>query len=108
MSEQIDYEVGSGNVFTDLGFERPEEELAKARMALRINEIIKEQDLTQKEAAKLLGIDQPKVSALKNGRLEGFSLERLISFLTALNLDVDIIIHPKAADKPSGSINVLF
>jgi predicted XRE-type DNA-binding protein len=71
----------SGNVFADLGLARPEERLAKAGLALEIERIIRKRGLTQAEAGKILGIDQPKVSALRRGRLGGFSVERLIRFL---------------------------
>ena len=95
MSEKADYTVGSGNVFKDLGFDRPEEELAKSDLAIQVNKIIGQKGWTQKKAAGVLGIDQPKVSALKNGRLAGFSIERLLSFLRALDRDIDIVVRPK-------------
>lgn len=69
---------GSGNVFADLGFAEPEEELAKVQLAYRIQGIIKERRLTQTAAAALMGLDQPKVSALLNGRLANFSSGRLM------------------------------
>jgi predicted XRE-type DNA-binding protein len=74
MSEKAEYTVGSGNAFKDLGFDRPEEELAKSDLAIQINKIIEQMGWTQKKAATVLGIDQPKISALKNGRLGGFFL----------------------------------
>jgi len=95
MSEKSNYTVGSGNVFKDLGFEKPEEELAKSDLAIQINKIIDQKGWKQKKAAQILGIDQPKISALKNGRLGGFSIERLLAFLRALDQDIDIIIRPK-------------
>ena len=60
---------GSDNVFADLGFAAPEEELNKAQLASHIRQIIKRRRLTQAAAAALMEIDQPKVSALLNGRL---------------------------------------
>ena len=78
---ESDYTVSSGNVFADLGVPNPEEALAKAELAHKIIVLIRERGLTQVQAAKLLGIDQPKVSALIRGRLTGFSLERLMRFL---------------------------
>lgn len=101
-----DYVRGSGNVFKDLGFENPEEELAKARLASMIYDIIEERGLRQAEAAKILGIDQPKVSALKNGRLGGFSMERLFSFLGKLDRDIEIVIRERPKDKPSTEISI--
>jgi predicted XRE-type DNA-binding protein len=84
---------GSGNVFADLGFAEPEEELAKAKLASQIRQIVERRSLTQIAAAKLMGIDQPKVSALLNGRLANFSSDRLIRLLTALGQDVDIVLR---------------
>ena len=100
MAKDRDCFIGSGNVFKDLGFEKPEEELAKAELALRINKIIESRSLTQKQAAEILGVDQPKVSALKNGRLGGFSISRLFSFLLALDRDIDIVIRSKNDVRP--------
>lgn len=105
MTDDIKHIEGSGNVFEDLGFDNPEEELAKAKLASTIYDIIEDRKLTQKEAGVILGINQPKVSALKNGRLAGFSMERLLFFLRALDQDIDIIIHPKSENK-SSDINV--
>ena len=69
---------GSGNVFADVGIARPEEYLAKAELARQIIHALDARGVTQTEAARLLGVNQPKVSALRNGRLDGFSTERLI------------------------------
>jgi predicted XRE-type DNA-binding protein len=88
------YEVGSGNVFADLGFNEPEEELARAALAHRIAKIIEDRGLTQEEAAAIIGANQAKVSALLHGRLEGASLERLARYLIALGQDVEIIVRP--------------
>jgi len=83
---------GSGNVFRDLGLKNPEELLAKTKLAARIVQILEEQKLTQTQAARLLGIDQPKVSQIYRGRLDDFSLERLMRFLTALHQDIRIVV----------------
>lgn len=87
-------EESSGNVFADLGLKDPEELLAKAELVRRIAGVIAERKLTQLRAAKLLGIDQPKVSALLRGKLDGFSTDRLFRFLNALGSNVDIVVHP--------------
>jgi predicted XRE-type DNA-binding protein len=89
----IPYEVSSGNVFADLSFADPEEELVRADLAHRIATIIEDRGLTQVEAAAIMGINQPKVSALVRGRLEGFSFERLARYLLALGQDVEIVIR---------------
>lgn len=89
----------SGNIFLDLGLDNPEERLVKAKIASMIYDIIEERKLTQKEAGIILEVTQPKISALRNGKLAGFSIERLFSFLRALDQDVDIVIHPKSQNK---------
>lgn len=103
-----DYIIGSGNVFKDLGFENPEDELAKVRLASIINEIIEERGFTQDRAGKILGVNQPKISALKNGRLKGFSIERLFSFLEKLDQHIEITITDKSKVKAKRSIEVSF
>jgi predicted XRE-type DNA-binding protein len=87
-------EESSGNVFADLKIANPEEMLAKAELAQRICDIIAERKLTQANAAALLNVDQPKVSALMRGKLDGFSTDRLFRFLNALGRDVEIVIRP--------------
>jgi predicted XRE-type DNA-binding protein len=87
--------LGSGNVFKDLGLKNPEELLAKAKLAARIVQILEERTLSQTQAAKLLGIDQPKVSLIYRGRLDDFSVERLMRFLTALHRDIRIVVGAK-------------
>src|SRR4051794_33993382 len=93
----VGIEESGGNVFADLGLKNPEELLAKAELVNRICTIIGERKLTQLRAAKLLGIDQPKISALMSGKLDGFSTDRLFRFLNALGSDVEIVIRPAAA-----------
>ena len=95
--EKIKYTEGSGNVYEDLSFSDAEERLAKAKLAMRIEEIIDKRELKQTEAAKLLKITQPKISALMNGQLSGFSMEKLIHLLNLLNQDVEIIVKDKPA-----------
>jgi len=95
MAKKIAVSVGSGNVFKDLGLKNAEELLAKAKLAARIVQILEERELTQTQAASLLGIDQPKVSQVYRGRLDDFSIERLMRFLTALHRDVRIVIDEK-------------
>lgn len=99
----------SGNVFADLNVEDAERYQAKADLALQINTILQHRGLKQKEAAELLDIDQPKVSALNCGRLDGFSIERLISFLNRLDRDVEIVIKKRPTRrKTHGHLKVAF
>jgi predicted XRE-type DNA-binding protein len=90
---QPDYTVSSGNVFADLGLANPEEALAKAELAHKITMLVRGRELTQVQTAKLLGVDQPKVSALMRGQLSGFSLERLMRFLLLLGQDIKITVQ---------------
>src|SRR5665213_233372 len=82
--------AGSGNVFADLGLPNPEQRLAKAELAHEICALIRSAKLTQTQAAKRLGVDQPKVSALMTGRLKDFSTDRLMRFINLLGRDVNI------------------
>lgn len=99
MRTKSDYTVSSGNVFADLGFPDAEEMLAKAELAQKITAIIERRRLTQARAAERLGVDQPKISALKRGRLSGFSLERLVRFLILLGRDVEIVVKERRPAK---------
>lgn len=94
MKRKVDYKESSGNVFADLDKDTSEEKLAKAELARQIAKVIKNRKLTQKQAAEILGIDQPKISALVRGKLRSFSLERLIRYLNILGQDVRITISP--------------
>lgn len=96
MTEEIRVQASSGNVFADLSLENADELLVKAELARRISSIIVAQKMTQVEAAEVLGIDQPKISALINGKLTGFSTVRLFRFLNALGRDVEIVVKPKS------------
>ena len=96
----------SGNVFADLGFSDSDERLTKVRLAIAINDVLQRRALSQGNAAELLGVNQPKVSALSKYRLEGFSVERLMRFLTALNQDVEIVIRNKPRTRRRGRVFV--
>jgi predicted XRE-type DNA-binding protein len=89
----IEVEVGSGNVFKDLGLKDADELLAKSQLAAQIMLILEARKLTQMAAAKLLGIAQPKVSLIYRGRLDEFSIERLMRLLNALHRDVRIVVE---------------
>jgi len=93
--KKIKIQKSSGNIFQDLGYNAPDETLAKVDLVIKINQIIKDKGYTQKEAAKILKVDQPKISALKNGRISGFSYERIFQFLSALNYKVEITLQDK-------------
>src|SRR5271170_3993211 len=98
--------ASSGNVFADLGISAPQEKQAKVRLAVAINQIIQARKLSQTAAARRLKVNQPKVSALANYQLDGFSVERLMNFLTALDRDVHIVIRRTARPRQAGRILV--
>jgi predicted XRE-type DNA-binding protein len=89
----------SGNVYADLGYENPEEMLLKAHLVMRLSQAIKAKGLNQYQAAEVLGIDQPKISALVRGQFRGYSLERLFKFLNAFDLDVEVNVKSKPEDR---------
>ena len=96
----------SGNVFADLGISDPQEKQTKVRLAVAINQIIQARKLSQTAAARRLKVNQPKVSALANYQLDGFSVERLMNFLTPLDRDVHIFIRRTARPRQAGRILV--
>jgi len=107
--KQLEITKSSGNVFADIGLPNPEKHLAKVELAYQINNIIKNRDLKQVQAAKILGIDQPKVSALSCGHLDDFSIERLIGFLNKLDRDVEIVVKMKPTRRRNhGHLKVAF
>ena len=98
---------GTGNVFADLGYADAEERQTKLRLAHAINVIVASKRLSQSDAAARLGVGQPKISALANYKLEGFSVERLMMFLTALDRDVEITIKRKPRSRGTGRVLVV-
>lgn len=87
-------ELGSTNVFADLGLEGADERQLRVKLAIRLNELLEAEGITQAAAARKLNISQPHISELKNYKLTRFSSERLLHYITMLNRDVDIFIRP--------------
>jgi predicted XRE-type DNA-binding protein len=102
-----DYEIGSRNVFRDLGLPNAEEHLVKAQLVFKIDAIIKKRRLKQVEAAVLFGVRQPDVSKMLRGDFRQFSVERLLRFLVALDQDVQIVIKPHHDRKSVPALQVL-
>jgi predicted XRE-type DNA-binding protein len=96
----------SGNVFADLHLPRADDLLAKAELTAKIIAEIERRRLTQSQAAGILGIDQPKVSALTQGKLSGFSIERLMRFLLLLGRDVEITVKEKPRSRAAARLRV--
>ena len=103
---RIAYEKSSGNVFADLGLPMPEQELLKARLTLQVYRIIRARNLTQVQAGNIIGIAQPQVSLLMRNRSGNFSVERLMTFLTALGQDVEITVRPTRKEHGAMSVTL--
>ncbi len=93
MDREAKVKVSTGSVYAELGYKNPEELQTKANLVIEIHQAIKKKKLTQKQAAKILGINQPKLSDLLRGRFRGYSIERLMCFLNELGKDVDIFVR---------------
>jgi predicted XRE-type DNA-binding protein len=107
MTEESNVYTSSGNIFADLGLPNSEERLVKAELARKISDAINYRKLTQVQAGELLGIDQPKISALVRGRLSGFSIDRLFQFLNDLDNDVEIVIKRKPEGRKQARTTVV-
>jgi predicted XRE-type DNA-binding protein len=98
---------GTGNVFADLGYPDAAERQAKLRLAYALNQLLDQRGLSQVEASVVLALSQPKVSALRRYKLNGFSVERLMNLLTALDQDIDIVIRQKPRSRRAARISVV-
>lgn len=105
--EKIEIIPSSGNVYADTGYPNPEEAMAKAELAILIADEIKRKKLTQKGAAALIGVDQPKISAIIRGQLSGFTIDRLFRFLMALGMDIIIEAKPQISKSIPTHIQVI-
>ena len=97
---------GTDNVFAGLGFPDAAERQARLRLAIALNQVLEARKLSQAAAAEALGVTQPSLSALRHYRLAGFSLERLMNLLTAVNCDVEIVIRKKPRSRKAARIRV--
>lgn len=105
--QEIEVIASSGNVYLDTGHSNPEEAMAKAELAILISSTIKRKKLTQKKAAELIGVDQPKISAIIRGQFSGFTIDRLFRFLVALGIDIIIEAKPHMSKSTSAHIQVI-
>lgn len=104
--DKIEYEIGSGNVFKDLEFPNPEEELMKVRFASIIYDIITKRGYSKGEAAKILGISKNELTTLMKGRLADCSLDHLLSFIGKLDHDIEIVLHKRPPNTPSAGLRI--
>jgi len=106
-TDDVEIVEGSGNVFADFGHHNPDEAQLKSRLALRIFKAMKEKGLTQRQAAALMGVDHAKVSAIVNGKLAGYSIDRLFRFLNALDVNVEIRLDAMPARQEHATTRVV-
>jgi len=104
--DDVKVRPSSGNIFADLRLPNAEESQTKLQLAVALNRVLDRAGLSQVEAARRLSVNQPKISALRNYKLEGFSVERLIAFIAALNCDMDIVIRSKPRSSHPGRVSV--
>jgi predicted XRE-type DNA-binding protein len=100
------HEIGSGNVFADIGAPNAEEHLIKAQLVYKIDTLMKQRGLKQVEAADLFGVKQPDVSKMLRGEFRQFSVERLLRFLVALGQDVEIVVKPPRNAQTAPALHV--
>ncbi|AZL75426.1 MULTISPECIES: helix-turn-helix domain-containing protein [Pseudomonas] len=104
----IEIEEGTDNVYADLHLADASEMLVKARLASKICSIIKARQLTQLQAAELLGLSQPKVSALTRGKFRGISESKMIDCLARLGRDIQIVVKEAPKTRREGRVEVIF
>src|SRR3989442_11571381 len=107
-TERLEIHEGSRNAYHDLGFPDAEEMLVKAQLVSKISEIIRGKGLTQMEAAKMVGLPQPKLSGILRGQFRGVSERKLIDCLTSLGRDVDIVVKDAPRRRTGGRLTVVF
>lgn len=98
--EEIQVTESSGNVFNDLGLSDAEETLAKADLAIALNRIMEERELTERKTAAILGTSQARVHNVRRGRFAGASIDWLFQALNGLGHDVEITVRPNPVDRP--------
>ena len=106
MTVRVRVHKGSGNVFADIGLPNAEEHLVKAKLVFKIEALMRERGLKQIEAADLLGVKQPDISKLLRGDFRQFSVDRLLRFLVALGLDVEIVVKPHKGKREPAALQV--
>lgn len=105
---EIAVEIGTGNVYSDLGYPDADEMQIKAQLVTKIAEIIQRKGITQTQAARLLEMSQPKLSNLLRGQFRGFSERRLMDCLTKLGRDVQIVVKAAPRSRASGRLSIVF
>lgn len=107
MSEPVEHEKSSGNVFADIGLPDAADHLVKAKLVFKIDALMQERRLKQSDAAVLLGVKQPDISRMLHGDFRQFSVERLMRFLVALGQDVEIVVRPHTSSSRVAELQVI-
>lgn len=107
MTNPVEHEKSSGNVFADIGLPEAADHLVKAKLVFKIDALLQERGLKQSDAASLLGVKQPDISKMLHGDFRQFSVERLMKFLVALGQDVEIVVKPHVSAERSAELQVL-
>jgi predicted XRE-type DNA-binding protein len=108
MIDGVEVHEGSANVYADLDYPNADDMLVKAKLVSKIADIVRGKGLTQVETARILGLTQPKVSALLRGQFRGISERKLIECLTTLGRDVEIVVKAAPGRRTSGKVTVIF
>jgi len=104
----IEIQKGSANVYADLGLPDADEMLVKAQLVTQISDIIKKEGWTQQEAARVVGLTQPKLSEMLRGKFRGISEAKLLDCLARLGCDVQIVVGPHHPSTHTGKVEVVF
>jgi predicted XRE-type DNA-binding protein len=104
--QNIEFEIGSGNVFADIGFDNAEEMLLKSELVRQINKIIKGRELTSIQARELLNLDEEVLANLSKGRLTELTLENLFRYLNILGKDLEVVLKPRSTSNTQGKLKV--
>jgi predicted XRE-type DNA-binding protein len=104
--QNIEFEIGSGNVFADIGFDNAEEMLLKSELVRQINKIIKGRELTSIQARELLNLDEEVLANLSKGRLTELTLENLFRYLNILGSDLEVVLKPRSTSNSQGKLKV--
>lgn len=107
-TSRIEFHEGSGNVYRDLGVADADEMLVKAQLVAKIREIIGARSMTQVDAARIVGLPQPKLSGILRGQFRGVSERKLIDCLTSLGRDVEIVVRETPRRRTGGKLSVVF
>ena len=106
IEQNIEFEIGSGNVFTDLGFDNAEEMLLKSELVRQINHTIKDREINSVQTQDLLNLDEEMLSNLSRGRLTELTLENLFRYLNILGRDLEVVLKPRSTSNSQGKLKV--